>query len=48
MAAAGSIAAAMFPIFITHDEYFVQSAGSGGSYYDFFDLSGYKLLSGQK
>ncbi len=28
--AAGSSAAAMFPLFITHDEYFVRSCGSGG------------------
>jgi hypothetical protein len=28
--AAGSSAVAMFPLFITHDEYFVRSGGSGG------------------
>jgi hypothetical protein len=28
-AAAGSSAAAMFPLFITHDEYFVRCGGSG-------------------
>ncbi len=28
--AAGSSAAVMFPLFITHDEYFVRSGGSGG------------------
>ncbi len=28
--AAGSSAAAMFPLFITHDEYFVRCGGSGG------------------
>jgi hypothetical protein len=46
--AAGSSAAAMFPLFITYDEYFVQCGGNGGGYYDVFDLSSYKLLSGQK
>ncbi len=29
-AAAGSSVAAMFPLFITHDEYFVRCGGSGG------------------
>ncbi len=29
-AAVGSSAAAMFPLFITHDEYFVRCSGSGG------------------
>ncbi len=29
-AAVGSSAAAMFPLFITHDEYFVRCGGSGG------------------
>jgi hypothetical protein len=43
--AAGSSAAAMFPLFITHDEYFVRCSGNGGGYYDVFDLSSYKLLS---
>jgi hypothetical protein len=46
--AAGSSAAAMFPLFITHDEYFVQCGGNGGGYYNVFYLSSYKLLSGQK
>jgi hypothetical protein len=46
--AVGSSAAAMFPLFITHDEYFVQCGGNGGGYYDVFDLSSYELLSGQK
>ncbi len=32
--AAGSSAAAMFPLFITHDEYFVRCGGNGGGYYD--------------
>jgi hypothetical protein len=41
--AAGSSAAAMFPLFITHDEYFVRCGGNGGGYYDVFDLSSYKL-----
>ena len=41
---AGSSAAAMFPLFITHDEYFVRCGGSGGGYYNVFDLSSYKLL----
>jgi hypothetical protein len=45
MAAAGSSAAVMFPLFITHDKYFVQCGGSGGGYHDVFDLSSYKLLS---
>jgi hypothetical protein len=45
---AGSSAAAMFPLFITHDEYFVWCGGNGGGYYDVFDLSSYELLSGQK
>ncbi len=40
--------AAMFPLFITHDEYFVRCGGNGGGYYDVFDLSSFKLLSGQK
>ncbi len=35
-AAAGSSVAAMFPLFITHDEYFVRSGGSGRGYYVFF------------
>jgi hypothetical protein len=47
-AAAVSSAAAMFPLFITHDEYFLRCGGNGGGYYDVFDLSSYKLLSGQK
>ncbi len=36
----------MFPLFITHDEYFVRCGGSGGggSIYDVFDLSSYELL----
>jgi hypothetical protein len=46
--AVGSSAAAMFPLFITHDEYFVRCGGNGGRYYDVFDLSSYKFLSGQK
>ncbi len=46
--AAGSSAAVMFPLFITHDEYFVRYGGYGGGYYDDFDFSSYKLLSGQK
>ncbi len=45
-AAAGSSAATMFPLFITHDEYFVWCGDSGGGYKDVFDLSSYKLLSG--
>jgi hypothetical protein len=48
VAAASSSAAAMFPLFITHEEYFVQCGGNGGGYYDVFDLSSYELLSGQK
>jgi hypothetical protein len=36
----------MFPLFITHDEYFVQCSGSGGGYYNVFDMSSYELLSG--
>jgi hypothetical protein len=47
-AVAGSSTAAMFPLFITHDEYFVRCGGSGGGYYDVFDLSSYELLNGQK
>jgi hypothetical protein len=47
-AASGSSAVAMFPLFITHDEYFEQCSGNGGGYYDVFDLSSYELLSGQK
>ncbi len=35
-AAAGSSVAAMFPLFITHDEYFVRCGGNGGGYYDGF------------
>ncbi len=35
----------MFPLFITHDEYFVQCGSSGGGYHDVFDMSSYKLLS---
>jgi hypothetical protein len=46
--AAGSSAAVMFPLYITHDEYFVRCSGNGGGYYDVFDLSSYELLSGQK
>jgi hypothetical protein len=38
----------MFPLFITHDEYFVWCGGSGGGYYDVFDLSSYELLSGRR
>ncbi len=38
----------MFPLSITHDEYFVRCGGNGGGYYDVFDLSSYELLSGQK
>jgi hypothetical protein len=34
----------MFPLFITHDEYFVRYGGSGGGYYDVFELSSYKHL----
>jgi hypothetical protein len=45
--AAGSSVAAMFPLFITHDEYFVRYGGNGGGYYDVFDFSSYKLLSGK-
>ncbi len=40
--------AAMFPLFITHDEYYVRCGGNGKGYYDVLDLSSYKLLSGQK
>jgi hypothetical protein len=47
-AAAGSSAAVMFPLFITHDEYFVRYGGSGGGYYNVFDLSSYELLSGRR
>jgi hypothetical protein len=36
----------MFPLFITHDEYFVRCGGSGGGYYNVFDLSSYEVLSG--
>ncbi len=36
VAAAGSSAAAMFPLFITHDEYFVRCSGNGGRYYDVY------------
>ncbi len=43
----GQQLAAMFPLFITHDEYFVRCGGSGGGYYNVFDLSSYKLLSGR-
>ncbi len=32
--AAGSSVAAMFLLFITHDEYFVRCGGNGGGYYD--------------
>ncbi len=32
--AAGSSAAAMFPLFITHEECFVRCSGNGGGYYD--------------
>ncbi len=39
---AGSNAAAMFPLFITHDEYFVRCGGSGGGYYNVFDMSSYE------
>jgi hypothetical protein len=50
--AAGSSAVAMFPLFITHDEYFVRSGGSGGGYnvlgYGVFHLSSYELLCDQK
>jgi hypothetical protein len=46
--AVGSSAAAMFPLFITHDEYFLRCSGNGGGYYDVFDLSSCELLSGQK
>jgi hypothetical protein len=46
--AADSSEAAMFPLFITHDEYFVRCGGNGGGYYDVFDFSSYELLSGQK
>jgi hypothetical protein len=45
--AAGSSAVVKFPLFITHDEYFVWCGGNGGGYNDVFDLSSYKLLSGQ-
>jgi hypothetical protein len=45
---AGSSAAAVFPLFTTHDEYFVRYGGNGGGYYNVFDLSSYELLSGQK
>jgi hypothetical protein len=38
----------MFPLFITHDEYFVRCGGSGEGYYNVFDLSSYELLSGQR
>jgi hypothetical protein len=31
-AAAGSSVVAMFPLFITHDEYFVRCSGSVGGY----------------
>ncbi len=47
-AAAGSSAAAMFPLFITHDEYFVRCGGSGGGGYDVFRLSSYEVLGEQK
>jgi hypothetical protein len=46
--AVGSSAVAMFPLFITHDEYFVRCGGNGGEYYNVLDLSSYELLSGQK
>jgi hypothetical protein len=46
-AAADSSVAAMFSLFITHDEYFVRCRGSGGGYYNVFDLSSYKLLNGR-
>ncbi len=36
----------MFPIFITHDEYFVRCGGSGEGYYNVFDMSSYKHFSG--
>jgi hypothetical protein len=45
---AGSSAAVMFPLFITHFEYFVRCGGNGGRYNDVFDVSSYELLSGQK
>jgi hypothetical protein len=45
VAAVGSSVVAMFPLFITHDEYFVRCGGSGGGYYNVFDMSSYKLLS---
>jgi hypothetical protein len=45
---AGSSAAAMFPLFITHDDYFVRCGGNGGGYYDIFYMSSYELISGQK
>jgi hypothetical protein len=38
----------MFPLFITHDEYFVRCGGNGGGYYDVFDMSSYELLSGRR
>ncbi len=38
----------MFPLFITHDDYFVRCGGSGGGYYNVFDMSSYKLLSGRR
>jgi hypothetical protein len=47
-AVAGSSVAAMFPLFITHDEYFVGCGGNGGGYYNVFDLSSYDILSGHK
>jgi hypothetical protein len=36
----------MFPLFITHDDYFVQCGGKGGGYDNVFDMSSYELLSG--
>jgi hypothetical protein len=36
----------MFPLFITHDEYFVRCGGSKGGYYNVFDMSSYELISG--
>jgi hypothetical protein len=47
-AAVGSSAAAIIPLFITHDEYFVRCGGSGGGYYNVFDLSSFELLSGRQ
>jgi hypothetical protein len=36
--------AAMFPLFITHDEYFVRCGGNGEGYYNVFYLSSYNFL----